>query len=33
MSDDEDMEADMTALEREEFTRFVQSILRTVVII
>jgi hypothetical protein len=31
MSDDEDMEADMTALEREELTRFVPCIFRTVV--
>jgi protein SPT2 len=29
MSDDEDMEADMTALEREELTRFVPCIFRT----
>jgi protein SPT2 len=28
MSDDEDMEADMTALEREELTRFVPCIFR-----
>ncbi len=28
MSDDEDMEADMTALEREEHTRFVPCIFR-----
>jgi hypothetical protein len=28
MSDDEDMEADMTALEREELARFVPCIFR-----
>jgi hypothetical protein len=33
MSDDEDMEADMTALEREEFARFVPCIFRTVVMV
>ena len=32
MSDDEDMEADMTALEREELARFVLSLFRPVVI-
>jgi len=30
MSDDEDMEADMTALEREELSRFVPCTFRTV---
>ena len=33
MSDDEDMEADMTALEREELTRFVPCIFRTDVMV
>jgi protein SPT2 len=33
MSDDEDMEADMTALEREELTRFVPCIFRTLVMV
>jgi hypothetical protein len=32
MSDDEDMEADMTALEREELARFVPDIFRIVLI-
>ena len=33
LSDDEDMEADMTALEREELARFVLCIFRTVVMV